>query len=39
MIIPREISTTTIKGMIGSMAKEKGMRYIKEMVEHPRKEL
>ena len=35
-IIPREISTTTIKGMAGPMAKEKEMRDIKEMVDPPR---
>ena len=28
--------TTKIKGMVGSLAKEKGMRDIKEMVDPPR---
>ena len=36
-IILGETSTTTIKGMEGTMAKEKGVRDIKEMVEPPRK--
>ena len=35
-IIPGATSTTTIKGMAGPMAKEKGMRDIKEMVDPPR---
>ena len=35
-IILGETSTTTIKGMAGPMAKEKGMRDIKEMVDPPR---
>ena len=33
---PGATSTTTIKGMAGPMAKEKGMRDIKEMVDPPR---
>eukprot|EP00253_Pinus_taeda_P014689 PITA_14689 len=37
-IIPGATSTTTIKGMVGSMAKEKGMRNIKEMVNPLRKQ-
>ena len=35
-IIPGATSTTTIKGMEGPMAKEKGMWDIKEMVDPPR---
>ena len=37
-IIPGATSTKTIKGMAGPMAKEKGMRDIKEMVNPPRKQ-
>ena len=33
---PRETSTTMIKGMENPMAKEKGMRDIKEIVDPPR---
>ncbi len=36
IIIPGATSTTTIKGMASPMAKEKGMRDIKEMVDPPR---
>ena len=35
-IIRGATSTTTIQGMVGPMAKEKGMRDIKEMVDPPR---
>ena len=36
--ITLEATPTTIKGMAGSMAKERGMREIKEVVNPPRKQ-